>query len=137
MLCLGVDVSERNRLVCAERDQFFLGALVSSADDAIVSKNLQGIVTSWNPGAEKLFGYTAAEIVGLRPLAGGACYLQFVEANAWVAEHFPNFFWMRRDIAPAPAAKPRAGDQQECSHSKEMMYPWLRRKAADARPIRA
>ena len=68
VLCLGVDVSEHRRLVRAERDQFFLAALVSSAEDAIVSKTLQGIVTSWNPGAEKLFGYTAAEMLG-RPIA--------------------------------------------------------------------
>ena len=37
----------------------------------------------------------------------------------------------RRDIAPAPAAKPRAGHQKKCSHSKEMMHFWFRRKAAD------
>ena len=48
--------------------------------------------------------FTAAEIVGLRPLAGGPGYLQFVEANAWVAERFPNFFWMRRESAPLPPA---------------------------------
>jgi len=48
--------------------------------------------------------FTAAEIVGLRPLAGGPGYLQFIEANAWVAERFPNFFWMRRDGAPLPPA---------------------------------
>jgi hypothetical protein len=48
--------------------------------------------------------FTAAEIVGLRPLAGRPGYLQFIEANAWVAERFPNFFWMRRDSAPLPPA---------------------------------
>ena len=48
--------------------------------------------------------FTAAEIVGLRPLAGGPSYLQFVEANAWVAERFPNFFWMRRDTGRVPSA---------------------------------
>ena len=48
----------------AERDLARLVALVDSADDAIVSKDLQGIVQTWNPAAEKMFGYEAAEIIG-------------------------------------------------------------------------
>ena len=55
------DVTERKRL---EIVQHRLAAVVSSSDDAIVSKDLRGIVQTWNPGAERIFGFTADEMIG-------------------------------------------------------------------------
>jgi PAS domain S-box-containing protein len=43
---------------------YWLSALIESADDAIVSKTLEGIITSWNAGAQRIFGYTADEVIG-------------------------------------------------------------------------
>jgi PAS domain S-box-containing protein len=52
----------------AEEMQARLGALVESSDDAIASKTLDGVVTSWNAAAERLFGWTASEMIG-QPIA--------------------------------------------------------------------
>jgi PAS domain S-box-containing protein len=55
------DITEERR---AEHARAWLASIVESSDDAIVSKTLDGCITSWNPGAERLFGYTSEEIVG-------------------------------------------------------------------------
>lgn len=52
----------------AEQVASRLAAIVASADDAIIGKTLDGIVTDWNPGAEAIFGYSAAEAIG-QPLS--------------------------------------------------------------------
>jgi len=55
------DVTQRKQ---AQKNASQLAALVAFSDDAIIGKDLNGIITSWNQGAEKIYGYTAGEMVG-------------------------------------------------------------------------
>ena len=89
---LSIDISARRR---AEDAQARLAAIVECSTDAIVGLSVRGTITDWNPGAEALLGYTAAEIVGqsamalmppewsaqgrdvLRRVAGGECFEPF------------------------------------------------------------
>jgi PAS domain S-box-containing protein len=62
------DITERKQIEATLRENehrlSWLASIVESSDDAIVSKNLDGIITSWNKGAERIFGFTAGEATG-------------------------------------------------------------------------
>lgn len=60
-VAVNVDISDRKRY---ERELARLAAIVATSNDAIISKTPEGIITSWNAGAEKMLGYSAAEILG-------------------------------------------------------------------------
>jgi len=59
--CFTRDVTER---ALAEEARALLAAIVEASDDAVVSKTLEGVVTSWNAAAARIFGYSVAEMVG-------------------------------------------------------------------------
>ena len=61
VLIAGEDITDRYR---AELESARLAAIVASSDDAIVSKTLDGTITSWNAGAANIFGYEASEMIG-------------------------------------------------------------------------
>ena len=63
-LIFGLLLHENRKRQSAQEIEGRLAAIVKSSGDAIIGKDLNGIITTWNEGAEKLFGYTAAEIVG-------------------------------------------------------------------------
>ena len=61
MTGVSLEVTERKR---AEEAQSLVVAIVQSSDDAILAKDVEGRIISWNAGAERMFGYAANEIVG-------------------------------------------------------------------------
>ncbi|MGA2488418.1 MAG: PAS domain S-box protein [Xanthobacteraceae bacterium] len=68
LLNVATDITERKKVEAAlgenELRLRWLASIVESSDDAIISKNTDGVITSWNRGAEHIFGYTAEEVIG-------------------------------------------------------------------------
>lgn len=84
---------EREKIQSQDMAKYLLAAIIESAEDAIVSKTLQGIIMSWNKGAERLFGYKAEEVIG-KPI------------NILIPEDHP-------DEEPGILARIRAGERIE------------------------
>jgi len=91
------DITERKQ---AEERTAKLAAIVESSDDAIISKDLNGIITTWNTGAERLFGYAAHEVIGqsvamLMP-PGGVDEVRGILERIRSAERVDHFETVRR-----------------------------------------
>ena len=89
-----------------------LAAVVESSDDAIVSKSLEGVILTWNQGAQRIFGWTAEEVVGkqdweLEPHWLRAKLAHTVRAGAdWLKARRPGKQAGATPAAPAPTSGP-------------------------------
>src|SRR5579862_2563231 len=101
VLSIAQDITERLKAEAAQ-----LAAIVLSSPDAITSKDLGGMVTSWNPGAVRLFGYSASEMIG-RPMSDLApadrandiaALIEKVVSGQEVTDHETS--WIRKDGTP-------------------------------------
>ncbi len=86
----------------ADRAIGLLAAIVDSSEDAIVGRDLDGLVTAWNPAAERMFGYTAPEMIGRSIMAIIPPELQHEEVdimkrlrNGERIEHFETYRWAK------------------------------------------
>lgn len=77
-----------------------LAAIVESSDDAVISKNTQGVITSWNHSAERIFGYTAREAIGrsitLISIPGREAEIQHLLARILAGERINHYETVRR-----------------------------------------
>ena len=97
--CVTLDITEQKRLAEVHER---LAAIVRSSDDAIISKDLNGFIRSWNPGAQRMFGYTAEEIVGKH-----ISTLAVPERSTRFPESSPASLAVSASITTKPNAKPK------------------------------
>lgn len=95
-IAVAEDINERK---AGEERLLALSAIVESSEDAIFGKTLQGVITTWNSGAAKMYGYSAAEIVG-RPVSvlippGQQDEMPRVLARLAMGEHIGNYETVR------------------------------------------
>ena len=101
--CFTRDVTKQRR---AEEAGARLAAIVTSSSDAVIGKTLQGVVTSWNAAAERIFGYTEAEMVGQSIFRLIPEALHGVDRTCWIVSPGAN-----RWNSPTPSgSKGRAAD---------------------------
>ena len=91
------DISERKR---AEEVLNRMAAVVESSDDAIISKSLEGVILNWNASAERLYGYSAAEVIG-QPISillppGQLDDIEQILAKVSTGEHLSHYETLRR-----------------------------------------
>jgi len=89
------DITARKR---AEQELAYSAALIQSSHDAIIGKTLDGMIASWNPGAEKIYGYTAEEIIGkpISLLVPVGCFNEVPEILDQIIDHYETVR-MRKD----------------------------------------
>ena len=126
----------------AEINFLRLKSVVDSTNDAIISKTLTGVITSWNPGAEKIFGYTAEEAIGnlMQMLIPGDRANEEVEILASISrgEKVENFETIRQCkngqlIDIAVSISPIWGDDGSIVGASKVAQDVTERKRADAK----
>ncbi len=117
--CVGFCISFiiRRREKAAQEEPLRLAAIVEHSDDAIISTELDGIVTSWNRGAERIYGYSAVEALGRHISFSFSpekhAELHVLSQKIANGESIERFYYFSKPLAPEEAADKPRGDYPE------------------------
>ena len=106
-----------------------LAAIVEGSDDAIVSKNVDGIIMSWNAAAERMFGYQAEEVMGSPSVSSSRRIVSPKRTSSSAA-----YGWASRSNTSRLCA---AGEMASASTSRLRSRPSVRRTVASSEPPRS